>query len=426
MEEGRLGEKLGYVLIVNTAIGSGYFAIPWAYNRGGWLLSLILEVLFLAVGYILALQVLEILHKARFLHANPRPRVPFLHLILPVPRQAYAPLPEVPAAILETDLDMVRAVQALLGGWWSAVYLITLTVYLEGCLITYVNDLGTAASGHWNLSSGNQQTAYRVSIVLYLLVAVYYCSKTLEKQMVMQLFMWAARLALVVFTLVLAFVALYAKDTFDFHFIPKTTADLSQCISVLTLAGMFQVELPTLLRHIRQGTVRQRLVFRTSMSMVVVYTLTGVIAGGTFTFQGQNPTETISNLSEKGLNHGLVPVFEFFVGILPAFIVFSAFPIHLFVVSDNLLAFLYGSDHFKRAARNRKLLIRLLCLLCPFAYCLATPHLVTASSGQDGSECGHSGLSALLLLYPSAAPSSPRNGARALSLRGLGLSVCKV
>lgn len=387
MEEGKLGEKLGYVLMVNTAIGSGYFAIPWAYHKGGWLLSLLLEVLFLVLGYILALQVLEILLKVRFLHENPRPKLSFLRLILSSPVQAPPAVP----VVLERDLDMVSAVQKLLGEQWSAIYLITLTVYLEGCLITYVNELGKAASRHWNLSSEGQEAAYYVAVAVYLLVVVYYCMQKLENQMEMQLFMWFARLALAVFTLILAFVAFYA-DKPKFNHVPSSPTDLAHCISVLTLAGMFQVQLPTLLRYIKAGSIRQRLVLRTSMTLMVIYTFTGVITSGAFRFHGENHTGTILNLQEKGLNHGLIPIFEFFVGVLPAFIVFSAFPIHLFVVSDNLLAFLYGSDHSKRATSTRKLVIRLLCLLCPFAYCLATPHLVTARIGKNGSECRHSGL----------------------------------
>jgi len=411
----RLGERLGYVLVVNTSIGSGYFAIPWAYSRGGWAISLFFQVLFVALGYLLALQVLEILPKARFLYyleasGKPRPRPSLFHLFSSLPT-APPVQAELEASRNDLEIDMIQVVRLLLGELWCAVYLIVLIAYLEGCLITYVNELGRAACGYWDLGTTNEDIVYRVSVAIYLLVAVYYCHISLEKQITMQVFMWSARIALFVFTLLLSITALSLGE--QTHTTPANFSikKLSQCISVLTLAGIHQFQLPTLLRCIYpMRAMHRRIVLRNAVTLLVVNTLTGVLAGVTFSFVGDSMVGGIRDLKEHHLQHGLIRVFEFLTGILPVFIVISIFPIHLFVTSDNLLSFLYGPNHPSRARPNRRIAIRLLCLLCPFAYCLSSTHLVTNSLGSTGSGRRHNGLLIVLLLHPSPALNRSSHG----------------
>ena len=378
---GELRETLGYILVVNTAVGSGYFATPWAYSRGGWLISLLFQVVFIALGYVLALQVLEILPKARVLYylesaGKPQPKLSLFRLLFPK-SASQLNLDNIETICKGKEIDMVQLVRLLLGELWCVVYLIALTVYLEGCLITYVNELGRAASGHWNLSNNEDNVVYRVAVALYLAIAVYYCHIRLQKQMVMQTFMSIARLGLVVFTLFLSLTALFLGEQTYTTPVTSNTKHLSQCISVLTLAGIYQIELPTLLRCIYpMHSLRRNMLFNVSITLLVAYSLTGVLAGTTYQYNGEDSIGGIRDLKAHHLQHGLVRVFEFFTGVLPALIIVSIIPIHLNAMSDNLLAFLYGPNHYDRSFPYMRTSVRLLCLFCPFAYCLSSTRLV--------------------------------------------------
>jgi hypothetical protein len=381
---GKLRETLGYILVVNTAVESGYFATPWAYSRGGWLISLLFQVVFIALGYALALQVLEILPKARVLYylesnGNPQPKFSLFPLLF-LGSTSQLKIADIETICKGKEIDMVQVVRLMLGELWCVLYLITLTVYLEGCLITYVNELGRAAAWHWNLSDSEEDVVYRVAVALYLVIAVYYCHIRLKKQMVMQTFMYSARLGLVVFTLFLSLTALFLGEKTYTTPVTSDTRHLSQCISVLTLAGIYQIELPTLLRCIfPMHSLRRNLLFNVSITLLVAYSLTGVLAGITYRYDGEESIGGIRDLKAHHLQHGLVRVFEFFTGVLPALIIVSIFPILLNAMSDNLLAFIYGPNHYDRSIPYLHTAIRLLCLISPFAYCLSSTRLVRAT-----------------------------------------------
>jgi hypothetical protein len=119
------GRYLGYVLVLNTYIGSGFLALPWAYQQGGWLFTLILEELFLAVGYLMGLQLLEICSKVEILY-----RIETAGILCPTPslwrlcQEAYKPshnsselLEDYEQLSLssERQFDLVQLVRLLLG-----------------------------------------------------------------------------------------------------------------------------------------------------------------------------------------------------------------------------------------------------------------------------------------------------------------------
>ena len=56
----RFGGFPGYAYTLNSVIGAGFLSIPWVYQRGGWAISVGIQVVFLLLGWALARQVVEI------------------------------------------------------------------------------------------------------------------------------------------------------------------------------------------------------------------------------------------------------------------------------------------------------------------------------------------------------------------------------
>ena len=50
----KYGAFVGYLFTINSMIGSGILAYPWAYARCGWVLGLLLLLLFCSVSYTLS------------------------------------------------------------------------------------------------------------------------------------------------------------------------------------------------------------------------------------------------------------------------------------------------------------------------------------------------------------------------------------
>ena len=59
----QFGLWTGYFFSINVVVGSGFLALPYSFNRSGWLLALIFMVLIAFLCYILASQTLEVMSR---------------------------------------------------------------------------------------------------------------------------------------------------------------------------------------------------------------------------------------------------------------------------------------------------------------------------------------------------------------------------
>ena len=67
-EKADQGFFMGYFYTINSTIGSGVLAIPWAYSQGGWLLGTVLQLFTAFYSIVLAYLLLQVMSRVYVLH----------------------------------------------------------------------------------------------------------------------------------------------------------------------------------------------------------------------------------------------------------------------------------------------------------------------------------------------------------------------
>ena len=59
----KYGAIVGYMFTINSMIAASVLAFPWAFHRGGWLLGLLVHIVFCSLSYTLSSMIFDIMSR---------------------------------------------------------------------------------------------------------------------------------------------------------------------------------------------------------------------------------------------------------------------------------------------------------------------------------------------------------------------------
>lgn len=398
MEDEKFGVGAGYAYTVNSVIGAGFLSVPWAFQRAGWLLSLCMQTLFLAVGWLLSNQLLEITSRVEAMKQSEEQGVPIKPISLPqVLRHGLSLRPEQPSllpypspALSDTrQYDLSDIVKLLMGGYWSLIYLTCISLFLAGTLAAYVNIFGTAFGSNLPLLdycdyrkdyiSQKCWYQYWVYLAIFLGLMVYFTCKEFSEQIWMQLVMTCMRVVVmssIIVTCLLSIVGQY-NMTNDREYKAASPnlqnwRTVGETFPIFLFAGIYQTQYPGILSAIRkEKAVLKSTLFLVTVTLMVFYSFMGLAAAFAIPDLPSNVSLAFQHYSAgqkeqpdwaKGLS--------ILVMLFPAIDVISIFPIIGHAISDNVMSLLYGEDREGLHHSKPRVYygLRIACILPSFVY----------------------------------------------------------
>lgn len=391
----QFGAIVGYGFFINAVVGAGFLSIPYAYQRGGWVLALGLEVTAILLGLLLSYMTLEITSRVASINALRRqgvaiPSVSLRNLVSRTP--ILDPLLErrIPTPQLTQQYDVSHLVYVCLGRVWSYIYIAALCVVFLGSLVAYTSTFGTSFVSNVPLGrlstcdvyddpsfGGNCRWKYMVYVGVFGVGMVYFTFVGLKKQWWMQMiftFMRFLVVALVVSCCAYAIASrthLNNDQTFDPLMPPLADfSHLGSVFSILLFSCLYQTNIPSIAVHIHNKKRNLPLIMQAvTVTLLLVYVPLGLVASTAVPDLNSMVTLAFRHYTAGTASpHSWTYLVEYVVILFPALDVFSVFPIMAITLADNITALLYGRSSKDLGTRvlpkQRQLTVRM-CVCVP-------------------------------------------------------------
>ena len=406
---GKFGVFAGYAFLVNACIGAGLLAIPHAYQRGGWLLALLLTCASLVLGLVMTFQLIEAISRGTALlehqragnEVKPVSLRAILKVGLGLEKLNSDRLMHMPAPFLADarQYDLTEVVRVLVGRCLSYLYLLGVTLYLAGACTAFANIFGTAMGTHVPLLASCEyhtpdyisrdcRWQYMAFVGVFLVLMVYFTNVEFKEQLWMQVTMTIARVVLMLTIIILALLSLIEQKNINNNKPYKdgdppvaVFSELGFLLPALLFGGAYQPQLTSILSAIR----KDMRVIRTIMTSVMLtlmgfYSALGLSVGFAVNHVSSNVTLNFgkySNGEAPGERPLWTEVVAYGIVFFPAIDALSIFPIVAHCISDGVMAFAGVMDRvaYKREHRWRYHCFRTVCILPSFAYAFSQVHL---------------------------------------------------
>ena len=398
MGDFKFGAWAGFAYTINSVIGAGFLSIPHAFQQAGWLLAVCMQALFLAIGWLLSNQILEITSRVEALKQaadnglvlKPLSLLQVLRYGLGARRTPEALLSfPTPSLSEDRQYDLSEIVKLLMGGYWSVAYLTCISLFLAGTLAAYINIFGTAFGSNVPLlaycdfeNTDISQTCihqYWIYLTVFLVLMTYFTCKEFSEQMWMQLVMTGMRaviISTVVVTCLLSVIGRY-NMTNDESYKPSSPelvnlTTIGDTFPTFLFAAIYQTQYPGILSAIRK---EKRLLKNTlqgvTLALMVCYSVLGLAAAFAIPDMPSNVSLAYRHYSAgQAQQHGWTRALSLLVMLFPAIDTISIFPIIGHAISDNVMSLLYGED--REGLHHHKPHIyyglRIACILPSFLY----------------------------------------------------------
>lgn len=364
----------GYVFAINTVVGAGFLSLPWAYAQGGWALSLGLQSVCMAVGWLLSLLQLEVLSRVEALYrlreAGHYIQRPGLRQLLG--RKDYYAGEPLLLSSLEPEIthrrfDLIEVVRLLLGRQFSVVYIIALCLYTTGALTAYssifsasfASNVPLGAAGTCDIYAdpefaGECRWKYWVYLSVYAVFMVYFTLAGLREQLWMQYIMTTMRFAVMIIVISTCAYSVVthsslSSEEYNSAQLPAAAQPraFGRALPIILFAVLYQVQLPSLIEHLRDKRRNApRVAAMTAATSYLFYALLGLLVP---TAISSVPGQSTLSYRHYSAGHASSQrpawtyIIEYLVVIFPALDVFSSFPLNAIPLSDNLMTLVYGS-----------------------------------------------------------------------------------
>jgi amino acid permease len=368
----RFGLLVGYGFFLNTVIGAGFLSIPFAYQAGGWLLSLLIQCGCILLGLVYAYMILETLSLVSSIDYLKQqscriPPIGFWKLF--TESSTYSSLIErrIPTPKLtQNQYDMVEMTRILLGQKWAVLFMTSMSIMFFGSLIAYASIFGTSFASTVPLGgystcdvyndfefNGNCRWKYMVFVFIYGVFMVYLTCVGFKKQWWMQIIFTFMRFLVIFLIIICSIGAIATKTELSSADVNPVTMprlanfmELGTILSILLFSTVFQSNIPGISVHIKNKKMNlPRILILLTISVLMLYVLMGFLAAVAIP-----NVSSMATLSFRGYSAGAASlsrsewtyVLEFIVVIFPALDVFSIFPLIAINLADNFAAILFN------------------------------------------------------------------------------------
>lgn len=366
----RFGAFVGYGFFINAVVGAGFLSIPYAYQKGGWVLSLCLETVAILFGLLLSSMTLETTSRVASIDGLRRqgmkiPVVSVRSLVRKTPTldpllEQRIPTPQ----LTQQQYDVSHMVHVCLGRAWSGLYILALCVVFLGSLVAYTSTFGTSFVSNIPLGplstcnvyddpsyTGNCRWKYMVYVGFFSVFMLYFTLIGLKKQWWMQITFTCMRFLVVglVIGCCLYAIATHTHLTSDepLHINMPVKADwtyLGSIFSILLFSCLYQTNIPSIAVHISNKKKNLPLVMKAvTVTLLLVYLPLGLIASVAIPDLKSMVTLSFRNYTAGAASpHTWTYLIEYIVIIFPALDVFSVFPIMAITLADNITGLFSG------------------------------------------------------------------------------------
>lgn len=416
----KFGGFAGYAYTLNSVIGAGFLSIPWAYQNGGWGISVAIQAVFLALGWALAREVVEITSRVTALAINgvqARPLSLFELLTKPFYKSQASQSPALPSApnIINTlQFDLYGEVQLLMGKGWAVVFFLVNCFFLVCSLTAYANIFGTNLASHLpvledcsysgNTVSTHCNEQYAFFLLIYFFLMAYFSVIEFHEQVWMQYTMTLIRLVVILTVILLSVLSLTLEKNLSDdqpyrsgHPNIANFSEMGRTMPILLFAGTYQNYYSSILSATRkEPRTISAIIASVAVTLLLCYPALGLTAAFGLSDLPSNVSLAFRNFT-NGNSAENRPIWTYLVSYLivlfPALDVISIFPILAHGLSDTILSVVYSADRETVRTQHRRIFygIRLGCILPSFLYAYLQVHL--------GPIVDKSGLSAFFLIF---------------------------
>ena len=385
----------GYFFTINCIIGAGFLEIPWAYEKSGWLFSLLYQMFTQIQAYHLSIQIIEVMSRTEVIlnkkELGIKTKKPQFKRLLSSPSQS-DPLLDVQMEPDITDrlINTSDSFKACFGKNWGMLYIICLGLYLFGTMIAYGSIFASSFAANvpiyfldtCDIYAQNEfLSACRITNWIFLTIfAAIVCYLTIigmEEQQVVQIITSFLRFLVIFLVIFIPFYFMIFDESFNKNSeisVPPliNLRYLPSSISIILFSSSYQIHVPTITQVINEKEkYLKKINFLGVLTCFILYSLVGL----SVSFYSDKVPEMASLLFRNfsaGYPLESRPLWavlcEYLIIICPAIDVLTCYPIKSLTISDAIITWQYGTK-VHEVKRSVVILNRAIVSLSPIIVC---------------------------------------------------------
>jgi amino acid permease len=376
----------GYFFSINSVIGSGFLALPYAFNASGWLFGLIFLILMGFESYYFSCELLEILSRIECLVKIEEqntdrkiPRLTFKEIIFG--RRIKEKLLEYESVpnITNRRFDITSIISIVFGKNFSILYMICLYLAVIGAQTSYFSIFSASFAAKIPLGFADTCDIYNDKVYFgkcraeyWIYWSIFFCSmmyltiKGLKEQLWFQSCLTIMRFVIISIIIFTSSALIVGSNKISSD--EKINVEMPQLINsknvlnvlpILMFAFMYQLQLPSIAECTRDKKKNLPVIIKmVGITSAIIYGLISMIVPIAIKNVKVQCTIEYSDYS-AGYPQDNKPWWTYFISyivvLFPALDVFSVFPLLSIAFSDNLLGLIYGPNNPK--IKEKKILI---------------------------------------------------------------------
>ncbi|OMJ74345.1 hypothetical protein SteCoe_26734 [Stentor coeruleus] len=394
----------GYFYTINSIIGSGMLAIPWAYSEGGWLLGVLSQIFTTTFTLILSYHQIQIMSRIEVLcnlskrgyRIIPVKPSQFLARTFPedfiVSDKGYKEEEELleikdKPVISQVRFDLCEMISVLLGKSGAVLFGISLSLSIYGALVAYCSIFASSLASTIPIFGLNTCNIYDDSIefaddcwkIYWFYLFIFLVSMSLlviiglKEQAGFQSVMSIMRFLVIFLILGTSIEAISSDTNLTDSNSNNGSLDLINPMSIgitlpiIYLATSFHSTIPCTLQYVRNKNINVPRIINSSLfTITILYTLIGIFVP----LSKSNPESmmTINWIDYTGGHSDQSwwsMTIMYIIILFPALDIFSLFPILAIALSDNLMALQYGKFNENSISKETFFFYRFLVIIPP-------------------------------------------------------------
>jgi amino acid permease len=380
----------GFCFTINTTMGSGFLTFPWAYQEGGWIMALAMQVCYCGLLLYLGYMLLDLLARCESIteSIDAGMDVTPLHLSeLLTHSDRYQLRPEIMPEVTSRKFDLSEAANIIFGGRARNIYLAGLSIYLGGALMSYTSIFASSMAqnipvfGETCRIYDNEVFSpcwarYAFFVVLFAVPMLYFTISGFHEQLKLQATLTIGRVVVILSMILMSTIAILTHSSIEGDEYNPATLPVQAnfrlsavVMSIVMFAQLYHLQFPSIIEPIKDKTkVLPRLLLSSALMCTVLYTALGMVVS-----MAVPDISVASTLSFSKYCPGLPTterpwwayVIGYVISFFPAADVFSVFPILSVSLSDNWLSLYYNSKPTDEIPRRWYITFRVLTVLVP-------------------------------------------------------------
>jgi amino acid permease len=379
----RFGLWTGYFFSINVVIGSGFLTLPYSFNNSGWVLGLILMVVFALQSFYLGAMLIEVISRVecikRLEEAEIKVPTPSFRQILRGVHKSVDWPDEACPDITDRRFDLSSIIAIIYGQKTGYAFMVLLYLFMAGTQISYISIFASSFASTIPLgfkdacniyedseTFGDCRVNYWIFLCIYVSLMTWLTLKGLKEQRWLQTTLTFMRFVIIFLILITCIVLIATtssvKNADHVPFKMPQPVNFSAMIGSLPnicFAFVYHMQFPSIIEFIKDKVVNLRkIIILVGITSFVVYVLLAIVVP--IAIHDVKPQCSIEYANySAGHSQDNRPwwtyIIAYIVVLFPAFDVFSSFPVMAVAVADNLQTLREGvsNEDFQDVRKQR-------------------------------------------------------------------------